>query len=85
MIVPGLIATTTLVFICTWNEFFYAFVLTRDVAKTYPTDILAFFGAFRVEWGQMFAASLLGIAPPTIFGILIRRWLTRGFSAGTIE
>jgi multiple sugar transport system permease protein len=84
MILPGLIATATLVFIFTWNEFFYAFVLTREVAKTFPTDIPSYFGAFRVEWGQMFSASVLGVLPPVIFGILVRKWLARGLSGGTV-
>lgn len=84
MIVPGLIATATLVFIFTWNEFFYAFVLTRELAKTFPPDIPGYFGAFRVEWGQMFSASVLGVLPPVVFGVLVRRWLARGLSGGTV-
>jgi|tagenome__1003787_1003787.scaffolds.fasta_scaffold20933066_1 multiple sugar transport system permease protein len=84
MILPGLIATATLVFIFTWNEFFYAFVLTRETAKTFPTDIPGYFGAFRVEWGQMFSASVLGVLPPVIFGVLVRKWLARGLSGGTV-
>jgi multiple sugar transport system permease protein len=84
MIVPGLIATATLVFIFTWNEFFYAFVLTRELAKTFPPDIPSYFGAFRVEWGQMFSASVLGVLPPVVFGVLVRRWLARGLSGGTV-
>jgi multiple sugar transport system permease protein len=83
--IPGLIATTILVFIFTWNEFFYAFVLTSQVAATFTTTIPGFFGAFTVEWGELFAASTLGVLPPVIFGILVRRWLARGFSAGLLD
>lgn len=79
---PGIIATGTLVFIFTWNEFFYALVLTRRETQTYPTLIPGFFGAFTVEWGQMFAASVIGVIPPIIFGLLIRKYLARGLSMG---
>jgi multiple sugar transport system permease protein len=82
---PGVIATATLVFILTWNEFFYAFVLTRQTANTFPTTIPGYFGAFQVDWGQMFAASALGVLPPVIFGVLVRRWLARGLSGGLVE
>jgi multiple sugar transport system permease protein len=84
-VVPGLMATGILVFIFTWNEFFYALVLTRDVAKTFPAMVPQFFGAFRVEWGQMLAASTLGVIPPLVFGLLIRRYLVRGLSLGSVR
>lgn len=79
---PGIVATALLVFIMTWNEFFYALVLTQRDVGTFPTGIPAFFGAFTVEWGQMFAASALGVIPPLVFGILMRRYLVRGLSLG---
>jgi multiple sugar transport system permease protein len=85
MAVPGVIATATLVFILTWNEFFYAFVLTQQVAATFPTTIPGYFGAFQVDWGPMFAASTLGVLPPVVFGILVRRWLARGMSGGLVD
>ncbi|WP_299168965.1 carbohydrate ABC transporter permease [uncultured Arthrobacter sp.] len=81
----GVIATATLVFILTWNEFFYAFVLTQQRASTFPTTIPGYFGAFQVEWGSMFAASTLGILPPVIFGILARKWLAKGLSGGLVD
>ena len=84
-VVPGLMATGILVFIFTWNEFFFALVLTRDVAKTFPAMVPQFFGAFRVEWGQMLAASTLGVIPPLVFGLLIRRYLVRGLSLGSVR
>lgn len=80
----GIIATATLIFILTWNEFFYAFVLTQRAVGTFPTLIPGYFGAFQVEWGSMFAASTLGILPPVIFGILARKWLAKGLSGGLI-
>ena len=84
LVVPGLMATGILVFILTWNEFFYALVLTGDTAKTFPAMIPQFFGAFRVSWGEMFAASVIGVVPPLIFGILVRRYLVRGLTMGQV-
>lgn len=85
MVTPGLIATSILVFIFTWNEFFYALIMTRTDAKTFPVQIPAFFGAFRIDWGAMFAASLLGILIPLVFGIAVRKYLTRGLTMGAIK
>lgn len=85
MALPGVIATAILVFIFTWNEFFYAFVLTRTNAATFPTAVPSYFGAFQVDWPQMFSASLLGSLPPVVLGIMVRRWLTRGMSGGAVS
>lgn len=85
MAASGVIATATLVFILTWNEFFYAFVLTQRDVGTFPMTIPGYFGAFQVEWGEMFAASTLGILPPVIFGLLARKWLAKGFSGGLVD
>ncbi|MBE3584421.1 MAG: carbohydrate ABC transporter permease [Limnochordaceae bacterium] len=82
MVTSGLVATATLVFIMTWNEFFYALIMTRDVAKTFPAQVPSFFGAFAVDWGGMFAASWLGILIPLIFGMAVRKYLARGLTMG---
>ncbi|MBW4721382.1 carbohydrate ABC transporter permease [Saccharothrix obliqua] len=85
MVRPGLIATAILVFIFTWNEFFYAFILTRSSAATFPTAIPGYFGAFQVDWGSMFSASALGVLPPMVFGLIVRKWLTTGLSGGAVR
>lgn len=81
----GLIATAIMVFTFIWNEFFYSLVLTRFNAKTFPSHIPSFFGAYSINWGGMFAASLLGTTIPIIFGISVRKYLARGLSMGAIK
>ena len=85
MVSSGFIATSILVFIMTWNEFFYALIMTRDKAKTFPAHIPAFFGAFAIDWGGMFAASLLGIIIPLVFGIAVRKYMVRGLTMGVLK
>jgi len=85
LVIPGLFASTIFVFISTWNEFFYAFVLTRMDAKTWPTRMPGFAGNFQIAWGEIFAASLVAVLPAIISGILIRRFLAKSLSFGAIE
>ena len=82
--VPGVIATATLVFILTWNEFFYAFVLTRKTANTFTTTIPGYCGAFHVYWGQECEASTLGVLPPLILVLLVRTRLAGCLSVGLV-
>jgi multiple sugar transport system permease protein len=85
MVISGLVATATLVYVMTWNEFFYALIMTRDNASTFPTQVPSFFGAFAIDWGGMFAASTLGIIIPLILGIAARKYLARGMSMGAVN
>lgn len=85
MAASGLIATAILVFSFTWNEFFYALIMTRNVAKTFPAQIPSFFGAFEIDWGGMFAASWMGTIIPVVFGISVRKYLARGLTMGAVK
>lgn len=82
---PGLLATGILIFILTWNEYFYAFILTRLNVKTFPVHLPSFFGAYQIDWGQMFAASTIATLPVLLFGILIQKYLVRGLTFGAID
>ncbi|HHU02504.1 MAG TPA: carbohydrate ABC transporter permease [Christensenellaceae bacterium] len=81
----GLVATAILTFTFIWNEFFYSLVMTRTVAKTFPSHIPSFFGAYSIDWGGMFSASILGTILPVIFGIFVRKNLARGLSMGAVK
>jgi len=81
----GLIATAILVFSFTWNEFFYALIMSRNVARTFPAQIPSFFGAFAIDWGGMFASSIMGTIMPLAFGISVRKHLARGLSMGAVK
>lgn len=85
MVLPGLVAAATLVFILSWNEFFYALVLTRSAASTVPVLIPSFFGAFEIEWGAMFAACLMGSLVPIVLGVMVRKFLVRGLTMGAVR
>ncbi len=81
----GLVATAILTFTFIWNEFFYSLIMTRTNAKTFPSHIPSFFGAYSIDWGGMFAASVLGTIIPIAFGIVVRRYLARGLSMGAVK
>ncbi len=81
----GLIATAILTFTFIWNEFFFSLIMTRTVAKAFPSHVPSFFGAYSIDWGGMFAASVLGTIIPIIFGIVVRKYLARGLSMGAVK
>ena len=79
---PGLAATAVICFIMSWNDFFYALVLTRTNASTAPVAIVNFIQYTGWEWGRIAAAGTLVMLPVVIFSMLVRNYLVRGLMAG---
>lgn len=79
---PGLAATAVICFILSWNDFFYALVLTRTNASTAPVAIVNFIQYTGWEWGRIAAAGTLVMLPVVIFSMLVRNYLVRGLMAG---
>lgn len=84
-VLGGLIATSILMFIFTWNEFFFASIMTQYAAKPFTVHLTSFFGSRRILWGELSAASTIGSMIPIIFAIFVRRYLVRGLTFGVIK
>jgi len=82
---PGLAATGVLCFILSWNDFFYALILTRTKAMTAPVAIVNFMQYEGWEWGKIAAGGSLVMLPVVVFSILVRRYLVHGLSAGGLK
>jgi multiple sugar transport system permease protein len=82
---PGLAATAVLCFIFSWNDFFYALILTRTNAMTAPVAIINFMQYEGWEWGKMAAGGSLVMLPVVIFTVLVRKWLVAGLLVGSIK
>lgn len=82
---PGLAATAVLCFIFSWNDFFYALILTRTNAMTAPVAIVNFMQYEGWEWGKIVAGGTLVMLPVMIFAVLMRRWLIAGLTDGSVK
>jgi multiple sugar transport system permease protein len=83
---PGLGATALFAFLGSWNEFFFALLLTSsDTTKTIPVGIGLFVGEYLDVWNQMAAAAVLFSIPPLILFVLTRKTFVKGLAAGAIK
>ena len=82
---PGLAATAVLCFIFSWNDFFYALILTRTSAMTAPVAIVNFMQYEGWEWGKIAAGSTLVMLPVIVFTFFVRAYLVRGLTAGGVK
>lgn len=83
---PGLGATALFAFLGSWNEFFFALLLTTsDAARTIPVGIGLFVGEYQDVWNQMSAAAVLFSIPPLLLFLAARRTFVKGLAAGAVQ
>ena len=83
-----LIETKSAVFVIvfSWNEFLFAFIFTATRAKTAPLVISEMIGSIDgVDWGILFAASTIQLAPVLAFVMFMNRYLVAGLTAGATK
>jgi ABC-type glycerol-3-phosphate transport system permease component len=81
----GMFATFVLALIQSWNEYFYALVLTSGDSKTVPVTIAGFLSFFGTNWARLTAAGVIGALPIVVFAILVRKHMARGLSFGGVK
>lgn len=82
---PGVATTAILCFLFSWNDFFYALVLTRSEATTAPVAIVNFMNYEGWDWGKILAGAMLIMLPVVIFSLLVRRYFVEGLVAGAVK
>lgn len=82
---PPLCAAAVFAFIESWNEFFFALILTRQNAQTVPLVIAAFAGQYQTVFGEMMAAAVISIAPVILLAVIFRNHVVRGFADGMLK
>ncbi len=86
MATPGIIVTTALVVIFTWNEFMFASIFAfSPTAKTLPIAAADFITAYATLWGPMFAAGVAIVTPVMLFVLFLQRYLVRGLTFGAVR
>jgi len=82
---PAIVSTGILSFIFSWNEFFFALILTGRNSMTVPVALTTFVGSMGVKWGNMAAASIMGVLPVIILALLVQKYLVRGLTMGALK
>jgi len=80
---PGMVAAFILSLVLTWNEYFFAALLTSTDAKTLPVMVAAQTGSQGINWWSMAALSASAIIPLIIIGIVLERYIIKGMAAGS--
>jgi multiple sugar transport system permease protein len=83
---PGLVATAIFSVIVTYNEFFFALILTSTpAAATLPVGTAALIGKTQTLFGEMAAAGVVATIPLIAFALMVQRHLVRGLTMGAVK
>lgn len=85
---PGLATATIFTFLGCWDEFAWALTIINDPEfRTLPIAIrlLAGQGNNAVQWGVVFAASVLAVIPVIAVFLIFQRHFVQGLTAGAVK
>jgi multiple sugar transport system permease protein len=82
---PGIAVTAIFCLIFSWNEFLFAYILTRDVARTITVGVESFFTLRGILWGPVAAAATISVVPMLIFVLVLQRYMVRGLTFGAVR
>lgn len=83
---PGLVTIALLQFINTWNEFYFALMLTSgDSARTVPIALNYYMGTFANNYSALFAAVVMTVLPTIILFIVLQRQVVESLTAGAVK
>jgi len=82
---PGMVAAFILCLVLSWNEYFFAALLTSADAKTLPVMVASQTGSQGINWWSMGALSTATIAPLAIIGVFLERYIVKGLSTGAVK
>ena len=82
---PGMVAAFILSLVLTWNEYFFAALLTSTHANTLPVMVASQTGSQGINWWAMAALSFAAILPLIIIGVILERFLIKGMTAGALK
>ncbi len=82
---PGMAAAFILSLVLTWNEYFFAALLTSTHANTLPVMVASQTGSQGISWWSMAALSFAAIAPLIVIAVFLERFIIKGMAAGAVK
>ena len=82
---PGMVAALILSLVLTWNEYFFAALLTSTHANTLPVMVASQTGSQGISWWSMAALSFAAILPLIVIGVVLERYIIKGMAAGAVK
>jgi multiple sugar transport system permease protein len=80
-----LAASCIFAFLTSWNEFLFVSLLSSVASQTLPVAVSGFINEVYTSWGELAAATVVGIAPALLFSFFGQRFLLAGMAPGAVK
>lgn len=81
----GIMATSILALINSWNDFLYSLILGGKGAQTLPVAITSFLTYSGTDWGPLAAAGSVVMLPMLIFSFFVQKNFISGLTMGAVK
>jgi len=85
MAAPGIITAAIFSFIVAWNEFLFAYLLTRQNAVPLSVGVVSFVLERGPLWELIAATGIIITIPMFFFALIIQRHFTKGMTVGAVR
>lgn len=86
LLVPGMVAAGTYIFILSWNEFLYALTFMQSTStRTLPVGLHLFIGEYQIRWDLLTAGGVVAVLPVIAGFLLVQKRLVAGLAAGAVK
>ena len=85
LISPGLVATALFCFMFSWNEFFFALILSRSNITPITVVIAGMIGGHEILWAEISAVAAMASIPIIVLAVFLQRYLVRGLTLGAVK
>jgi len=82
---PGIVASSILVVIYSWNNFIFSLILAGRKTMTLPVAVYGFMSYQEMNWGGITAAATLITLPVLVLAFVIQRHLIKGLALGGVK
>jgi len=82
---PGIVTSTTLAFIFSWNNFMFSQVLSMERTRTLPIAVYNFVSYAEVDWGAVMAAAVAIMTPAIILTMIFQKYVVKGLTMGAVK
>jgi multiple sugar transport system permease protein len=82
---PGYVAAFILVLVFTWNEFFFAIVISAANSPTLPILLASQTSSQGTRWWTISALATVSLVPLLLVGIFLERYIVKGLTAGAVK
>ncbi len=83
---PGLATTAILSFMVTWEEMFYALILTNsNRARTLSVAITELSTRYTLDFSLWITAGAIGLVVPFLLAVIFQKYVIRGLTMGAVK